>query len=688
MMNRNPNISNTHSAAALFFGLLSASSSLLLCGCVPITNAEFVSSAGRVTFFDLTNMMGGTGSGSGGNSGSSAAGIAYSHTAQIVYSNQGRDSLQLPPYHRLVINLILPPQGYTDLCQFPAEEDLQSLLLLLMDNDDTTEVEFDFSPIALLVPLNRRRQYEQQQQQQQQSSDDGIVTNSTNTNTTVNINNIHNNTDEETDNDCDLLTKITVALQYQQRVIRDRNLWAVIFYNTFGDDEDDGDDYEDGTVSSQVGDTDRNSRIYPMDIPAELNGDYDSTTAPTTELLLLDGLDSLILATISNAAGTRIQEEMQRAADAQYKEKTQQILVVEENNNKNNSTSAATGDFAPYHLLSRGNLDWQYPVSLERRGNVPFPGGTDQMDVASSSSTTNDSTPDWSTITFIWFRFLLFACIFCFPCMRCARLWWAAGGRIRFRRNDRGWITGLVYQPAMDNWYNVMTPTRNINDAGNGRRSSKRKKLKEEQVLALPEIVYRRKLDDSESGEEYHPNHDSNGNTTTFLEQDRLDNLDDAVEGPIDVDTTAKPTQEDEQPSSPEVVEEPNDLTESGERPGHKSHMEVSKTKPCSSHTTILNTMCSICIEEFEDGETVRLLPRCGHGFHTECILPWLTERQGCCPFCKTCVLAEHDKDGEEERGDEGVIEDNDNQAATDSAQNTDVESQQPTEAEESRSGS
>ena len=25
--------------------------------------------------------------------------------------------------------------------------------------------------------------------------------------------------------------------------------------------------------------------------------------------------------------------------------------------------------------------------------------------------------------------------------------------------------------------------------------------------------------------------------------------------------------------------------------------------------------------------------------FHTECILPWLTERQGCCPVCKTPVL-------------------------------------------------
>jgi hypothetical protein len=25
--------------------------------------------------------------------------------------------------------------------------------------------------------------------------------------------------------------------------------------------------------------------------------------------------------------------------------------------------------------------------------------------------------------------------------------------------------------------------------------------------------------------------------------------------------------------------------------------------------------------------------------FHTSCVLPWLTERQGCCPVCKTPVL-------------------------------------------------
>jgi hypothetical protein len=49
--------------------------------------------------------------------------------------------------------------------------------------------------------------------------------------------------------------------------------------------------------------------------------------------------------------------------------------------------------------------------------------------------------------------------------------------------------------------------------------------------------------------------------------------------------------------------------------------------------------MCSICIDDFEEGEKLVLLPRCRHSFHHDCLHPWLTGRQGCCPLCKTSVL-------------------------------------------------
>ena len=42
---------------------------------------------------------------------------------------------------------------------------------------------------------------------------------------------------------------------------------------------------------------------------------------------------------------------------------------------------------------------------------------------------------------------------------------------------------------------------------------------------------------------------------------------------------------------------------------------------------------CSICLMEFQKGETIRTLP-CIHNFHKDCINQWL-KRQKYCPLCK-----------------------------------------------------
>ena len=43
---------------------------------------------------------------------------------------------------------------------------------------------------------------------------------------------------------------------------------------------------------------------------------------------------------------------------------------------------------------------------------------------------------------------------------------------------------------------------------------------------------------------------------------------------------------------------------------------------------------CAVCIDDLDEGDSVTTLP-CGHQFHTDCVLPWLTERQSKCPLCK-----------------------------------------------------
>ncbi|KAI9912287.1 hypothetical protein PsorP6_009078 [Peronosclerospora sorghi] len=48
---------------------------------------------------------------------------------------------------------------------------------------------------------------------------------------------------------------------------------------------------------------------------------------------------------------------------------------------------------------------------------------------------------------------------------------------------------------------------------------------------------------------------------------------------------------------------------------------------------------CPICLDDFEDGADVKVLP-CQHFFHVECINPWLEGRSGRCPLCKQDAIA------------------------------------------------
>lgn len=43
---------------------------------------------------------------------------------------------------------------------------------------------------------------------------------------------------------------------------------------------------------------------------------------------------------------------------------------------------------------------------------------------------------------------------------------------------------------------------------------------------------------------------------------------------------------------------------------------------------------CVICTEEFKQGQELVRLPACGHHFHVDCALPWLTAHNTC-PYCR-----------------------------------------------------
>ncbi|GMH15443.1 hypothetical protein Nepgr_017284 [Nepenthes gracilis] len=59
---------------------------------------------------------------------------------------------------------------------------------------------------------------------------------------------------------------------------------------------------------------------------------------------------------------------------------------------------------------------------------------------------------------------------------------------------------------------------------------------------------------------------------------------------------------------------------------------------PTAAYSRSMNmiraTDCIICLGEFVEGEMVRVLPKCYHGFHVSCIDTWLLSHSSC-PTCR-----------------------------------------------------
>lgn len=52
----------------------------------------------------------------------------------------------------------------------------------------------------------------------------------------------------------------------------------------------------------------------------------------------------------------------------------------------------------------------------------------------------------------------------------------------------------------------------------------------------------------------------------------------------------------------------------------------------------IEGTDCAVCLNEFEEDETLRLLPKCNHAFHIPCVDTWLTSHTNC-PMCRAGIV-------------------------------------------------
>ncbi|ERM95369.1 E3 ubiquitin-protein ligase RING1 [Amborella trichopoda] len=64
---------------------------------------------------------------------------------------------------------------------------------------------------------------------------------------------------------------------------------------------------------------------------------------------------------------------------------------------------------------------------------------------------------------------------------------------------------------------------------------------------------------------------------------------------------------------------------------------------------------CSVCLSEFNEGEEVRLLPKCSHAFHLPCIDTWLRSHTNC-PLCRAPIVSNSDAPTSQDQNGDGVL--------------------------------
>lgn len=47
---------------------------------------------------------------------------------------------------------------------------------------------------------------------------------------------------------------------------------------------------------------------------------------------------------------------------------------------------------------------------------------------------------------------------------------------------------------------------------------------------------------------------------------------------------------------------------------------------------------CAVCLSEVKEGEKIRILPKCDHGFHMECVDMWF-QSHTTCPVCRNHII-------------------------------------------------
>ena len=61
------------------------------------------------------------------------------------------------------------------------------------------------------------------------------------------------------------------------------------------------------------------------------------------------------------------------------------------------------------------------------------------------------------------------------------------------------------------------------------------------------------------------------------------------------------------------------------------------------SHKKFTDNLCSICIDYLTNGEDLREILICGHCFHSDCLVQWITSQKNC-PNCRIILTKSKNK--------------------------------------------
>ncbi|GLJ39043.1 hypothetical protein SUGI_0795970 [Cryptomeria japonica] len=69
---------------------------------------------------------------------------------------------------------------------------------------------------------------------------------------------------------------------------------------------------------------------------------------------------------------------------------------------------------------------------------------------------------------------------------------------------------------------------------------------------------------------------------------------------------------------------------------------EYIKALPCVIYSKVRSVLdvaeCPICLAEFAEGEILRVLPKCRHSYHKDCVDRWLVSHSSC-PSCRHSLV-------------------------------------------------